>query len=103
MFLYLYILVSYDSLQDKKTEAMVLVGPKAGISLVTNIRFYTVSIVVSLLYMLDNFLCFCFCPLTFFKITFFKIFFQEHYQSVSSSDNHCKQFTPRPGSTERWS
>lgn len=30
--------------QDKKSEAMVLVGPKSGISLVTNVRFYTVSI-----------------------------------------------------------
>ncbi|XP_053399277.1 uncharacterized protein LOC123557003 isoform X4 [Mercenaria mercenaria] len=29
------------TLLDKKTEAMVLVGPKSGVSLVTNIRFYT--------------------------------------------------------------
>ncbi|XP_052796628.1 uncharacterized protein LOC128229029 isoform X3 [Mya arenaria] len=31
------------TLLDKKTEAMVLVGPKSGISLVTNVRFYTLS------------------------------------------------------------
>ncbi|XP_060597612.1 serine-rich adhesin for platelets-like isoform X4 [Ruditapes philippinarum] len=31
------------TLLDKKTEAMVLVGPKSGVSLVTNVRFYTLS------------------------------------------------------------
>ncbi|KAK3596512.1 hypothetical protein CHS0354_021016 [Potamilus streckersoni] len=31
------------TLLDKKTENMLLVGPKAGISLVTNIKFYTLS------------------------------------------------------------
>ena len=30
-------------LQDKKTEAMLLVGPHSGISIVTNIKSYSVS------------------------------------------------------------
>ena len=39
---------------------------------------------------IDNFSCFCFHLLTFFKIDFFKIFFQEHCRSV-------KQFGSRSG------
>uniref|UniRef100_A0A2C9KQ58 FERM domain-containing protein n=1 Tax=Biomphalaria glabrata TaxID=6526 RepID=A0A2C9KQ58_BIOGL len=31
------------TLLDQKSEAMVLVGPKAGVSVVTNIKSYTVS------------------------------------------------------------
>ncbi|KAL4230083.1 Frmpd3p [Mactra antiquata] len=43
------------TLLDKKTEAMVLVGPKSGISLVTNVRFYTQARCAETLSMLADF------------------------------------------------
>lgn len=49
MFIFLQFL-----LQDKKTEAMILVGPKAGISLITNIKTYNVRYYIFILFMVNS-------------------------------------------------